>query len=319
MRCNTQLTVGTFVTKVFRSKDYNKLMWVFNQLFTKVEATKPPASRNVSAEIFVVCRGYKAPQKLDPKFLDPRAVFEEVPDQAPNAEAKVFHPEKRKRYREGYEDGDYTFYKEATAMEFVETQDPIQILSATTRITWTDEASRRLCAKDVTTKEIMACAEDLKLLGKKDFRNLLKWRLAVREELGLTTMTKMKNVEEEGPKETVTITEDDQIDAEMERSAAQDQANRKRVRRKLNERKRKEILRMQMGMLTPHELGLEQDAMDADEIFGLKTAEKNGAMQGLLGGVMPEESEDEQVDNELDDGQDSAGEIDDLEQELDAM
>ena len=52
---------GMFITKIFRSNDYQNLLWLFGNFFEKVEANKPIASRDVSAEIFLVCSGYLAP------------------------------------------------------------------------------------------------------------------------------------------------------------------------------------------------------------------------------------------------------------------
>lgn len=85
-----------------------------------MEATKPPSSRNVSAEIFVVCQGFKAPKRIDPKFLDPKSVFAELADPTPNNEAKVFNPEIKKRKRDGYEEGNWTQFKEVPASEFIQ-------------------------------------------------------------------------------------------------------------------------------------------------------------------------------------------------------
>lgn len=148
---------GTFVTKVFRSKDYNSLLWVFNQLFQKVEATKPPSSRNVSAEIFVVCTGYLAPQRIDPKLLSAKFVFSDVDAVTPNAlnpltatvstkdtmtptSLNVFAPDKKRRQRDGYEEGDLTLFKECGVMEFIRSVDPIGVLGMVGRMRWlTDE------------------------------------------------------------------------------------------------------------------------------------------------------------------------------------
>jgi AdoMet-dependent rRNA methyltransferase SPB1 len=120
-------TGGTFITKVFRSSDYNALLWVLNQLFKRVEATKPTASRNESAEIFVVCLGYLAPKKIDPKLLDPKYVFEEL-DLNPAKRANVMQKQKaNQRHRDGYEVGVTVLYKEMSACDFVKHEDPLQV------------------------------------------------------------------------------------------------------------------------------------------------------------------------------------------------
>ena len=129
---------GTFVTKVFRSKDFASFQYVLNQLFNRVEQSKPPSSRQQSAEIFMVCLGYKAPEYIDPKLLDPKFAFEDV-DAAREQDGMVQENQinslkallsKKKPNRSGYtNDKMGVLYEKTDFIDFLQSADPFEYLA----------------------------------------------------------------------------------------------------------------------------------------------------------------------------------------------
>jgi len=203
LACDTLKPGGHFITKVFRSADYNSLLWVFNQLFNKVDATKPTASRNVSAEIFVMCIGFKA-GKIDPRFYDPKWVFMEALDPinqddgaSMKAGAKISEHMKnlKKRHRSGYEEGDDL--RIVPAHEFISSHKPAEVLIAAHRLNLEAPGCEPLKENPLTTEEIVDLCNDLKVLGKKDLGILLKWRMRVLRETEKVERAHVKAEKEE--------------------------------------------------------------------------------------------------------------------------
>ncbi|KAI5963232.1 SPB1 [Candida pseudojiufengensis] len=315
---------GTFVTKIFRSRDYNNLMWVFQQLFDKVEATKPPSSRNVSAEIFVVCKGFKAPKKLDPRLLDPKEVFEELNDVKGNVnnEEKVFNPERKRRQRQGYEEGDYTLFHTMPIMQFIKEEDPINQLGQLNKfdIDETDHEWKIIKKLKTYNEELSECLKDLKVLGKKEFKQILRFRKQARDLLGI-------DKEEEKPEiEVEELTEEQKIDKELNSMLDKQKQKQKRLKKTANELKQKEIIRNQMQMVTDMNIGIDAAQIGADSLFNLKTAEKSGKLNKLAAGKKALVFNDEDIakdteihiDEDVVSGSDD-DELDGLEAQLDDM
>ena len=114
------------------------------------------ADRNVSAEIFVVCRQFRAPKYIDPKFLDPKHVFKDFDASIPldvekgtstnNVHANVFQPEKKRRHRDGYDEGNYTLFKKVSAGDFIRGPDPISILGIANQVSFDTEEEKTYVA-----------------------------------------------------------------------------------------------------------------------------------------------------------------------------
>ncbi|KAK4688660.1 AdoMet-dependent rRNA methyltransferase SPB1, partial [Tremellales sp. Uapishka_1] len=302
---------GSFVTKVFRSQDYNSLMWVFGQLFRQVEATKPPSSRNVSAEIFVVCRDFIAPKHIDPKFLDPKHVFKDVSSlptsitapptsgdipatqgstsaaataaarlaQNSHAHANVFAPEKKRRNREGYADGDYTLFHTAKAEDFVRGGDPVMVLGGMNKIVFESDEEKAWLKSRHTTRDVVENFNDLKVLGKGDFKALMKWRLAIRLEVGIDVKADpTAEVTEEVTIEP--MDEEEQITEELKKLHDELTTKQKREKRRNNEKKARTLQRLQLHMTAPEDLDNEDRALGGEEVFDLGEGEKEIGRKG---------------------------------------
>ncbi|XP_054167435.1 pre-rRNA 2'-O-ribose RNA methyltransferase FTSJ3-like [Oppia nitens] len=281
---------GWFITKVFRSKDYNALMWVFKKLFGKVHATKPQASRNTSAEIFVVCQNYIAPDKIDPKFFDPSFVFEDIEkteDNEKKLKLNLLKPSTKlkKAKAEGYSDGDYTMYHKLNASDFISSVNHIQLLSDCSEIVMDTKEIRD---HRLTTIEIRECSKDIKVLGRKELIAILDWRKKLRAEL--VKVEKPQKDESNG----VGVVEDEEMMVDdVDRYMDEEARDMKRKKKKVQKEKRKLNERLNLKMVIKNDDILEEEL----ELFQLKNIKNKKLLNQIheinLSDVEVEEDDDE--------------------------
>lgn len=260
LACDFLQEGGWFITKVFRSKDYQPLLWVFQQLFKRVHSTKPQASRSESAEIFVVCQGYIAPAKIDPKLLDPKHIFKEVEPEG-KKKVSILQVEKQKKRAEGYDEGDYTLFRSATVSDFLQAEQPLDILSLVNEIVFDDlKYSKHV----LTTEDVKEAFKDVKVLGKSDIKNLLSWHKALRKEFyeEQTEETRGQGDEQSGLEEN----EEEIIEKTIQGLKDEEIANVKREKRKVQKQRQKLQEKMKLKMIIPGDTkGMETDM----EMFSL--------------------------------------------------
>jgi AdoMet-dependent rRNA methyltransferase SPB1 len=188
LACEFLAKGGTFVTKIFRSGDYPKLMFVLKELFEKAHATKPESSRFTSAEIFVVCLGFKAPRKVDPKFFNPKEVFADlVPDKPMKKEQALTELsrdfEKKKKKAVGYDVPGLLLFKSIPISDFVASESPEMVVRDYNEITFAQDGSEeRFRTSAHTTPVVLEACKDLKSIGLWTAKKLLQWQSKLRRE-----------------------------------------------------------------------------------------------------------------------------------------
>jgi len=256
---------GWFISKVFRSVDYNALLYVMKQLFQKVEATKPLASRSQAAEIFVICQGYKNPSYIDPKLLDPKYALKQIEDEDTlknntiNSLKAMFA---KKKSRAGYNTD--TLFIVKSFKDYIECSNPFKFLFETNKIKIeTDDCKKYLNVVQKMPKDYLLYFDDLQVLGKKEMEELIIWRNKIRTKLNLSR--KENNVEKEEKKEEDKKEKDvnEEMDEEIKKYEKQ---RKKRLEAQKKKQEKIELSNKKAFILQedqPHDNDVEND----DELY----------------------------------------------------
>ena len=279
---------GWFISKVFRSVDYNALLYVMKQLFQKVEATKPLASRSQAAEIFVICQGYKNPAYIDPKLLDPKYALKQLDDEDTmknntiNSIKAMFD---RKKNRSGYNTDTLCIVK--SFKDYIECSNPFKFLFETNKIKIeTDDCKKYLEVLNKKPKDYELYFDDLQVLGKKEMEELVIWRNKIRTKLNLSRKEITKEKEEKKEKDI-----NEEMDEEIQKYEKQ---RKKRLEAQKRKQEKIELSNKKTFILQedqPHDNDVEND----DELY--EYMQKNDIDIENLEEPKVEEEEEEEENN----------------------
>ncbi|KAH0777793.1 hypothetical protein KY290_009204 [Solanum tuberosum] len=280
---------GTFITKIFRSQDYNAVLYCLRQLFEKVEVDKPPASRSASAEIYIIGLKYKAPSKIDPRLLDIKHLFQGGNE--PPKVIDVLGATKQKRHRDGYEDGTTVLRKVCSVADFVWSDNPVQILGSFTSMSFDDPACLAIRDHTLTTEEVKSLCDDLRVLAKQEFKYLLKWHMQIRKALSpekIKTLTVVESESKAGEDE------DERVLNEIEEKTNILEKKQKKEKKLQAKRRAKEKARKALGI----QVDATEDGYGDQDLFSLSS------IKGKKDLVAVDNSEYDKETNEVSDESD---------------
>ncbi|KAG2617455.1 hypothetical protein PVAP13_3NG181184 [Panicum virgatum] len=265
-------------------------MYCLKQLFEKVEATKPSASRSTSAEIYIICLKYKAPAKIQPELLDIKHLFSVVPEQN---KPRDIMDKSQKRHRDGYEEGNTTLRKIGLASDFIwsDTQTPLEFLGSFNLISFDNPESLPIKNHELTTDDIKNCCEDLLLLDKNSFKHILKWRIRLRKALSSSSQVTPK-VEDDT--ETTKVKDDDQLLQEMEELTSVIDRKKKREKKRLSKRRAKDKARKATGM----QIDATGDDYGDPDLFSISVIKGGKELQAVESAELDVEDDIEDSENE---------------------